>query len=254
MKNKTTLNYRIIGEGQPVVFLHGFLEDNQMWKKILPHLTQIQVIAIELPGHGDSPLLPPPLSLPKMAEAVKDILVANGIHFFSIVGHSMGGYVALYLAEMAELTVDKLVLFHSHPWADSADKKRNRTRAAELVKQSKSFFIREAITDLYAPENRAKLSTEIEEGIAIAKRISGYAISQSLIAMRDRESKVTVLKKFKEKVFIIQGEFDPIINTQDMAEIAKEAKNNFYLIQNIGHMGYNEAPKRVVSILTKILD
>lgn len=253
MKDKIALNYSIIGEGKPVVFIHGFLEDNQMWKNIVPHLKNIQVIKIELPGHGDSPLLSTPLSLPSIAEAIKVILIKHNILHFSIVGHSMGGYVALHLAEIPALTIEKLILFHSHPWADSEEKKKNRTRAAQLVMQHKGLFVREAITDLYAPENRERLSNEIEEAIGIAKNISAEAISQSLIAMRDREPKVSVLEKFHKEAFIIQGEFDPIINAQDMKKTAEKAKNNFFLIQNIGHIGYNEAPKEVVSILKKVL-
>lgn len=252
-KKADLLHYTVSGEGKPVVFIHGFLEDNQMWNNLLPYFGQIKAIYIELPGHGKSNLLQRELTLDSIAEAFKNTIQHIGLSKFIVVGHSMGGYVALHLTEIMENKIEKLVLFHSHPWADSSDKKTNRTRAAKLVKSRKSLFVREAITELYAPQNRERLHNEIEYAIKIAKQISSEAIAQSLIAMRDREDKVSVLEKLHDNAFIIHGEFDPLVDKQKMQETALKNGNHFYSINGIGHIGYNEAPEKVAKILLPIV-
>src|SRR5690554_2904908 len=142
--NKTqTLNYRIVGEGYPVVFLHGFLESNKMWENLEEQLPNLQMICIELPGHGQSDLLDEKLSLNNITIAVKNTILKITSESFSIVGHSLGGYVALHLAEILKPNIDKIILLHSHPWADSKSKKIDRGRAAKVVEYNKHLFLKE---------------------------------------------------------------------------------------------------------------
>lgn len=244
-----TLNYTITGTGHPVVFLHGFLENSSIWDKIVQELPNVQAICIDLPGHGESPLLEKELSLPLIAMAVKQVISSLSIHNFSIVGHSLGGYVALYLAEYEDLQIDRLVLFHSHPWADTEEKKINRVRATEVVKHNKSLFINEAVPNLYYKKNREILKSIIRNRTDSALRIDKTAIVQTLLAMRNRESKINILKKIGNKLHIIQGEFDSLIDAKEIENLAKIHDNEYHLIRNVGHMGYDEATEEVVRYL-----
>lgn len=251
-KKQHSLNYRIVGNGYPVVFIHGFLESNQMWKNLLPQFSGIQAICIELPGHGDSPLLDKKLTFSTITQAIKSTIQTLEIDEFTLVGHSMGGYVALHLAEEKELNINQLVLFHSHPWADSPSKKKDRERAAKIVDYNKILFLKESIPNLYyQPE---KFETQVNTLVEEAYEMSEEAITQSLLAMRDREDKVSVLKEWKEKIHIIQGEFDPLIDTEKLGKLAKELENQFYLIKSIGHIGYQENETEVVRLLTNIFN
>jgi pimeloyl-ACP methyl ester carboxylesterase len=250
-KNTQILNYRIVGKGYPVVFLHGFLESNAMWKNILPGLNNIQAICIELPGHGESPLLEEMLSLPIISKAVKNTIESLSIKPFSIVGHSLGGYVALHLAEDPTLKIDNIVLLHSHPWADKEKKKGDRNRVAKIVNYNKMLFLNEAIPSLYhQPE---KYETIINHLIEEAYKMSEDAIVQTLFAMRDREEKTNVLKDLGKRIHIIQGEFDQLINAKEMEEALGDTGNNFHLIENIGHMGHDEARDEVIKHLGSLL-
>lgn len=247
IKNNNILNYRIVGNGYPVVFLHGFLESNAMWEDIVGNLPKIQAICIELPGHGQSPLLQDSLSLISISKAVKETLESMMIKQFSIVGHSLGGYVALHLAEDPDLTIKTIVLLHSHPWADSEKKKIDRDRVVKIVDYNKMLFLKEAIPSLYY--NEAQNETQINHLIEDAYQMSEKAITQTLIAMRNREDKTNVLKKWGKKVQIIQGEFDQLIDAKAMEETSKITGNNFHLIKNIGHMGHHEAKEEVIKLL-----
>ena len=247
IKNKNILNYRIVGNGYPVIFLHGFLESNAMWEDIVENLPKIQAICIELPGHGQSPLLQDSLSLTSISEAVKETLESMMIKQFSIVGHSLGGYVALHLAEDPDLTINTIVLLHSHPWADSEKKKIDRDRVVKIVDYNKMLFLKEAIPSLYY--NEVQNETQINHLIEDAYQMSEKAITQTLIAMRNREDKTNVLKKWGQKVQIIQGEFDQLIDARAMEETSKISGNNFHLIKGIGHMGHHEAKEEIIKLL-----
>jgi len=247
LKDKNILNYRIVGNGYPVVFLHGFLESNAMWEDILPSLKEIQAICIELPGHGKSPLLNEKLSLPLISETVKYTLQSISVTRFSIIGHSLGGYVALHLIEDTSLSIEQVILFHSHPWADAESKKMDRNRVAEIVKHNKMLFLKEAIPYLYS--NPERYESKINRLIEDAYKMSPESIIQTLHAMRDREDKTSVLKDFREKIYIIQGEFDQLIDARLMEEVAQKNRNNFHLIKNIGHMGHHEAKEEVTTLL-----
>ena len=117
------LNYTIQGEGFPVVFIHGFLEDLTMWRHMAP-ITGFQSICIDLPGHGLSEASED-LAIPSMATQVALLLDALNIDKFHVVGHSMGGYVGLELLSSDDRT-QKLVLMNSNFWSDDEEKKNNR--------------------------------------------------------------------------------------------------------------------------------
>lgn len=249
-QNTLLLNYKIIGEGYPVVFLHGFLENNDMWEEILPELPGVKAICIELPGHGNSPLLTEKLSLKSIADAVSKILTFLRVTPFSVVGHSLGGYVALHLVSDSLLNIEHLVLLHSQPWADDAIKKENRNRAAKIVAYNKSLFLKEALPNLYYQKTVEKHQTKVQHLIESASKMSTEAIQETLFAMRDREDKSAILKKLGKNIHIIQGEFDHLIEATTMENAAKAYNNNFYLIQGIGHMGHHEAKEEVIQQLS----
>ncbi|WP_107039360.1 alpha/beta fold hydrolase [Brumimicrobium mesophilum] len=247
MNKEQILNYRIVGNGYPVVFLHGFLESNKMWENLLKHLPHIQAICIELPGHGKSKLLEQELSLNNITEAVKLTILEITNEAFSIVGHSLGGYVALHLAEDISLSINEIVLQNSHPWPDGVTKKNDRHRTARVVEYNKSLFLNEAIPRLYYKAEFYE--TKINELIDEANLMGEDAIIQSLYAMRDRSDKNHVLESWKEKIHIIQGEFDHLIDAKKLEKQAKENNNKFHLIKNIGHMAHHENEIEVARLL-----
>jgi pimeloyl-ACP methyl ester carboxylesterase len=255
MKTNTKLNYRVIGEGYPVVFLHGFLESNTMWKSVVPKLKGIQAILIELPGHGDSPLYPygEEMSIRNMSDDVNEVIQALQINKFAVVGHSLGGYVALDLKNIDEKgAIDKVVLLNSHPWSDSELKKKERTRVVNIVEHNKLLFLNEAIPNLFPnPEDyKEQVKTQLEE----ATRMSEVAIIQALIAMRDRQDAVDVMKTLGEKCLVLQGKKDHLISFRQMEEFTTKYGNLYYLFEQSGHMAHIESEEEVVKqILNFIL-
>ncbi len=242
------LNYEVSGEGSPIVFIHGFLESNTMWEKILPALSGIKAIAIELSGHGNSPAPQADLSIEQLAEKVKEILDKERIEVFSIVGHSLGGYVALEVGkQLGVQRCEKIVLLNSHPFEDSEIKKEERTQVARIVTTNKSLFIRQAIPNLFrqAEDHPSAVAQLIEEALLMTLE----SIALSTLAMRDRHSAEDVMEMYRENLTVIQGKHDKLIPFEEMQEITTKCENKFFLLKEAGHMAHVEAYDEVVRLL-----
>jgi len=116
-----SLNQETSGQGDPLVVLHGLFGDADNFRSIAIHLERyFQVIRVDLPGHGKSSTLPT-LSIQALAEAVSSHLVSTGVSRFHLLGHSLGGKVAMQMAgnkfEKNGLTLDigKLVVVDIAP-------------------------------------------------------------------------------------------------------------------------------------------
>jgi len=105
--------YRTIGAGKPVVLIHGFAEDGEVWKNQIEFLKQhCYLIIPDLPGSGQSELIED-MSIEGMAEVIKEILnfelqkfprilseaEGQGAEGVCLIGHSMGGYISLAFAD-----------------------------------------------------------------------------------------------------------------------------------------------------------
>ncbi|RVX41364.1 pimeloyl-ACP methyl ester carboxylesterase [Nonomuraea polychroma] len=90
------------GTGEPVVLLHGIGHHRRAWDAVVPHLIDArETIAVDLPGFGQSPDLPPsvPRDLPTTVSALRALFAALGLDRPHVVGHSLGGLIALRLAQ-----------------------------------------------------------------------------------------------------------------------------------------------------------
>lgn len=246
------LNYRVFGNGHPVVFLHGFMESISMWEFIESSNLPFQCIVIDLPGHGNSDLwdtneVP---SLNFMAKEVQNVLQVLDIEKYHVVGHSMGGYVAMILKETDD-SCQKVVLLNSTFKEDSELKKRDRIRVADLALKAKNLFIQEAIPGLFYRfhKEEAVVQTLIEE----AKQMEGQAIAYAALAMRERKDTFYLFKNFPKQIFVIQGKHDPLIPCEQMQVDLTELTNQLGILDNTGHMSQFENPQAAVEGLRNFL-
>ncbi|AEA43073.1 alpha/beta fold hydrolase [Fluviicola taffensis] len=243
------LNYRVSGNGNPVIFLHGFMEDLSMWDEVIPHLS-IQAICIDLPGHGLSSVdLDSTPSILSMAKEVEKIITLKKIQQAIVVGHSMGGYVGMELMKLVP-TLEHLILFHSHPWSDSEDKKRDRERVANLMLTKASVFIREAIPNLF--HNPTNFKNAIEYYIQLADKMDPRAIGWAALAMKNRFDLAYIMEKKPEKFTVISGENDKLIQVSLLDSFCKQNKISSIILPNVGHMAHEENREEVIALLNTI--
>lgn len=106
--------YRIAGSGPPVVLVHGMLNSSSHWQSVALNLAEdYTVIAPDLIGHGDSAAPRGDYSLGAHAASIRDLLTAMGVERATIVGHSLGGGVAMQFFYQFPARVERLVLISS---------------------------------------------------------------------------------------------------------------------------------------------
>lgn len=243
--------YRVFGNGSPLVFLHGFLEESTMWDDFIEQfLGHHQIILIDLPCHGESRFKGKVCSMTYMANAVNSILEAENIIDPFVFGHSMGGYVGLELAKMTKI---RLTLIHSNFWADSLQQKDDRDRVVELVEDKKEFFIKVAIPNLFYKETRKNHLPVIKDVIEKANKIPKTEICAGTLGLKTRHENYDVMNN--QNINIIQGEFDTIMTLSDMeTELKKLSKRQeVSIIKNCGHMGIWEQTNELSELIHEII-
>ena len=233
------IHYQIIGSGKPVLLLHGFLEDMHMWNDYAAELAKgFQVILIDLPGHGQSESLQNH-SMDKMAEATLAVLSELNLTKLPVIGHSMGGYVALALADKHPEHVYSMLLFFSSAAADTPEKRQNRDRLKVLVAQDKNSFTRHAIPMLFTKTTRAQFAPAVEELIAQAQDLTSTGIIKTIEGLKTRPDKTDILTR-NIPVSFVSGKLDEAISIESLTEQHKaSAVKKVWLTEN-GHMGHIE--------------
>jgi len=243
--------YQVCGKGPAIVLLHGFLESKAIWNNFSDKLQhEFTIIAIDLPGHGDSDQIADSHTMQLMAETIKEVLAVENIKLAIIVGHSMGGYVALQFAANCENMLKGLILFHSHADSDSEATKENRVRTINIVQQNKTGFIMQFIPELFDQTHVDKYSEEILGLQKIASTMTPKAIVAALSGMRDRNNQFQFLSSSKIPVLFIIGKQDSRMPfKQILSQTELPAQSEILLLDNVGHMGFIEAPIVTLSAL-----
>lgn len=245
------LHSNITGAGEVVVFLHGFMEDASVFSEIIRSFPDKTCISIDLFGHGESGFddaTKPDIAT--MADQVMDALTELNVDEYAVVGHSLGGYVALELLKK-DIRISQVVLFHSHPWEDSPEKKKDRDRVIALVQSKPQAFINEAIPGLFRNPQKSRNSIEAYKKIASLMRPS--AIAWAAAAMRDRVSNVNVMLEKAGQCAMIQGRHDKVVPMEKLHELSEQSRIPLVELPDDAHMSQAEHPQMAYEALRAIL-
>jgi pimeloyl-ACP methyl ester carboxylesterase len=245
----TTISYSDTGKGTAVVLLHGFLENQTMWKELTPILShKNRVIAIDLLGHGATECLGYIHSMEDNAKIVKAVLSHLRIRKAVFVGHSMGGYVALAFAELYPATIKGLVLLNSTSKEDSTERKHNRDRAIKAVKQNYVNFVRLSIANLFSENNRERLEKEIEKVKLEALKTPLQGIVASLEGMKIRKDREFILHEREFPKLLILGKKDNVLNYEDNLKQIENTNTELITFTD-GHMSHIENREELGTVL-----
>jgi pimeloyl-ACP methyl ester carboxylesterase len=108
------VNYRIAGDGDLIVLVHGITSTSESWREVMPWLAdRFTVLAPDLLGHGESAKPRGDYSLGAYASGIRDLMAALGYERGTFLGHSLGGGVAMQLAYQFPERCERLVLVSS---------------------------------------------------------------------------------------------------------------------------------------------
>lgn len=247
--------YRIYGKGKPVILIHGFGEDGEIWNNQVEALKdKFQLIIPDLPGSGRSDSIVD-MSMEGMAEVIHSIIHEENIESCPVIGHSMGGYISLALVDKYWNHVSGLGLFHSSSFADSEEKKVNRKKGIDFIKEHNGFkFLETAIPNLFSPLNKDQRPELIDELVEKAHNFSGDALVSYYQAMMHRLDRTDLLRKSTVPLLFIMGKYDQAVPVEDsLQQCHLPEKSYIHMLQLSGHMGMLEEPEKSNSALEEFL-
>lgn len=252
--SNTELSYFDEGEGKPIVLIHGFAGSKLYWEKIIPDLaSSYRVIALDLPGHGESGMGFEKYSIDDMAVMIKDLLDHLELDKVILFGHSLGGYITLAFAERFPQYLNGFSLVHSTANPDSEEAKAGReSNAKKVQEEGTGSFVEGLAQKLFSPANTEVNARDIENTVQIGISTSIDGLVSALMAMKNRPDRNHILKKTALPVLLIAGVQDQIIPPEKTFTVKKENIEQ-RIIKGAGHMSMYEQPVELVKIMKDFL-
>jgi pimeloyl-ACP methyl ester carboxylesterase len=233
------------GTGPALVFLHGFCESKAVWQDFVSSLAgNWRVILIDLPGFGDNKAPQADYSMEAGAAWVQQALGKLQLGASLVIGHSMGGYVAMALAEKYPELLAGLVLFHSSAMADSEEKKDGRNKTIALIeKHGVDRFMDTFVPPLFYEGSREAQQEAIALLTRIGRQTPQQVVTGALAGMRDRPDRSQVLAGAAFPVMFIAGKQDPAVTLeQTLQQCHLPQESHTLFLDQTGHQGMFEKP------------
>ena len=235
--------------------MHGFLGSGKLFNSLANSISQhAQVIVPDLPGHGYSGNLGYIHEMEFMADCIHALCRELQLEKVFLLGHSMGGYVALAFAERFPENFDGIGLLNSIPFADSEEKKLERSRAIMTLKSNHNVFLHETVVRLFSGEHLRTNKKHIKVAEQVARKTSQRGMIAALEGMKSRKDRTEVIKKNSSRVFMIQGKNDRVFSTEAKKKISLIIKKAHYFeLEKSGHMSFLEESEETEKIIWNIL-
>ncbi len=258
-KNKKIF-YNTGGKGMPVILIHGFAEDSDVWQYQVNELQKKNYTIIpDLPGSGSSEMIEGTIQIEDCADVVKAITDAernhNNFTTFTVIGHSMGGYIALAFAEKYPELLNGLGLFHSTAYPDDDAKKEARKKGIDFIKNNGAeIFLRSTAPNLFSLKTKDESSEMIEDFINLYKKNTPQSLIQYYNAMMQRPDRISVLKNITSPVLFVTGKNDKAVSLQSsLQQCYLPSVSHIHILQNSAHMGLWEEKAASNIILQQFL-
>jgi pimeloyl-ACP methyl ester carboxylesterase len=211
--------------------------------------TQYRVICPDLPGFGNSALTHPIQSLEEVAEQLEGWMQAKQIQNPIVMGHSLGGYVALALLERMGNRIKAIGLLHSTAFGDDLDKKEMRNRTLTFLKKhGAAKFVTSFVPQLFPDHRRIELAEAMAQAIEDGKRSSLEGLLAYTVAMRDRKDRLGVLQQFAGPKLLLAGTLDGSVKIES-SRAQQEAFTHYIELEGVGHLGMVEEKEKTLAVV-----
>lgn len=241
--------------GPNLIIIHGLFGNADNWHSIAQNLSELfSVYCIDLPNHGKSDSMSD-ATYPKMAQAVLDWANTNNINTFYLLGHSMGGKVAMQMASLAPTQIEKLIVVDIAP----VDYQPSHTKILEGLKAITNTSIssrKEADTLLTPYESNVSIRQFLlknlvrnEDGYDLALSVENIANSYAIIL-----KKPLIDKPVDLPTLFIKGENSDYIVADYQKNIQTAfPQASFKIISGAGHWLHAEKPIPFTSLVKRFL-
>jgi 3-oxoadipate enol-lactonase len=249
--------YEVLGSGPPVVFLHPFPANHDLWKPAAQALiSRYRIILPDLRGHGDSGIGEGPATMEKHAADIARVLDHEEVGRAPFVGVSIGGYVLFEFWRKYRARVEALVLCNTKAQADDPDARAGRFQAAaDVMERGTEPFFENLIPKLMGKTTRATRPDLVEGALRMMRKMSPEDVAMVLRGMAERPDSVETLKTINVPTLVLTGDED-LFTGVDEAELMRRniQGSEMKVIAKAGHYSPWEQPEEVGKLVRQFLD
>ncbi len=248
----------------PLLLVHGFLVSHAEFDDVVDSFAErFHVIAPDLPGFGDSEKPSParyPYGIDAFSESLADLIAAFGVGRAHVVGHSMGGAIALTLAATHSELVDRLVLVDSlsypSPLSFKARVPLMPVIGGIVFKQlyGRSLFrayFRDGVFSPGAGLPLDRVDAFYDKFNTPAARESAYSVMHAIL---DTRAVIARVGRIRAPTLVVWGRDDKIFPVTNAQRLSREIANARLQIMDTGHSPQEERPREFVGIVTEFLE
>jgi 3-oxoadipate enol-lactonase len=256
--NGFDLAYTDSGAGPPVLLLHAFPLSSAMWAPQVDALAgDWRVVAVDLKGFGGSsaPRDPAAYSMDSYAEEILALTLHLHLDRVTVVGLSMGGYVAFALMRRQPEVVAALVLADTRSEADDDDARARRTKQQEQVREEGTEPVIESLVPaLLGSTTRRRRPDLVAHARALMDNpADGYV--GALEAMKNRPDSSSLLGSIRVPTLVVVGEEDALTPPETARRTHERIRaSRLAELSGAGHLSSLEAPGAFNRALVAFLD
>jgi pimeloyl-ACP methyl ester carboxylesterase len=241
-------------DGNAVVMIHGFPLTREIWDAQAEALARThRVVRPDLRGMGASSVPDGPYLMEVLASDVAAALDALSIERAALVGHSLGGYVALAFARMYAERVTHLALVCSRIAADTPEIAENRRKNADSIERD-AALPPETVSRLLAPETVSQHPQIAQRALELSRRIEPRGAAAMLRGMAMRVASDDIAPDLDVPAAVVAGARDAVIPMEEARAVAQAfPQGRLVVCERSGHLPMLEEPDRVTAALAALL-
>ncbi|MBC8079926.1 MAG: alpha/beta hydrolase [Gorillibacterium sp.] len=243
--------YEEHGSGSPLILLHGFCGSSRYWEQIIPYLeSAYRVVVPDLRGHGKS-AAPEAAVYPMEAFAsdIEHLITVLNIERPIVLGHSLGGYITLALAEKLGDQLAGFGLIHSTALPDTEEGRAGRDKGIAVINnEGIAAFVEGLIPKLFAPEHLTTQPEDVARMKEIGRGTSLHGAAAAQEGMKQRVDRNHVLEGAIQPVLLVAGAKDGVIPAERTFSVNKASFTNVTLA-SAGHMSMIETPEELAQVI-----
>jgi len=249
------LSFSDVGNGKPIVLIHGFPLSKEMWQAQADLLATngFRIILPDLPGFGENNPTSNFYSIEEIAVQLAELLESLKIERAIIGGLSMGGYVLLNLFRLFPEKFSALILCDTTYLADTKEKKKSRFELiAKIENKGTNALIETMLPNLISDDtkqNNPILTATLKETFSKVNPVSAVNALQS---MAERKDNSATLKQISVPTLLIFGELDKVTNLENARTMNKMISHSeLVIIEKAGHFSNMEQPEQFNKAILK---
>ncbi len=234
------IHYDRKGSGDKIViFLHGYAENKHMWRYVNDDVP-FESIAMDFPGFGESEFMEG-ISIPMLSDCVRALVIELNIKKPILIGHSLGGYVALAYANEYPQDTAGIGLINSHPFADTPERVKTRNKSIQfLLNHGTEKYLPLLFENLFY-SNETFIKKTKQHFLDMSYQVPVEVWIEYLKAMRDKEEQIEIMKSLNIPVLIILGKHDKLVDyDKQISQAEYPSISELILMENAGHMSQFE--------------